>query len=373
MRWRPQAWGRWLWALPLTLLPLLLWAAPVLAYAQTRPGEQSTAPSEERSKKRRAQRPGRPGRPGRRGPQTTHGGPGAESSSLMGLVEAAGDASLPGEVVVEGSGGEWLGLVWDAQGNQGVLPTAEVRASQGEQSAGSPHNGYLLNGMQLQPRPAYRIRARERAYGTTATIQWLQAGLEAVQSRWPSAAPLLVLDLSLPQGGVMRGHRSHQSGRDVDLAYYRRDCGQVCRPQLLLARDLDAKRQWRLLRYFLRRKLLEFAFVDYSLQGRLYRQARRAGATPGQLARWFQYPRGAQVPTGIIRHIPNHRDHVHLRFVCPPGESICLPTVGRGRFGDDGPGPVDEEVAPGIYSWVESELERADGQLLELLDRSIGE
>jgi hypothetical protein len=48
----------------------------------------------------------------------------------------------------------------------------------------------------------------------------------------------------------------------------------------------------------------------------LFEAARTSGATPSELARWFQFPRSAITSAGLIRHVPNHADHVHVRFRC---------------------------------------------------------
>jgi murein endopeptidase len=122
----------------------------------------------------------------------------------------------------------------------------------------------------------------------------------------------------------MEDHRSHQSGRDVDISYYQKRCGvDGCAFRRLGAADLDVARQWELLRYWLSRDQLEAAFIDYSLQAALYRHARSQGATREQLARWFQYPRGKDNPYGVVRHFPQHDDHMHLRFTCHDTDPEC--------------------------------------------------
>ena len=136
-------------------------------------------------------------------------------------------------------------------------------------------------------------------------------------------------DLSLRYGGPMDGHKSHQSGRDVDMTYYQRGCREQCLGHRVAPSELDADRQWQLLRHWLQRDVVEFIFVDYSLQRPLYEAALASGATAAELARWFQYPRGSAFPTGIIRHTPNHANHVHVRFRCSDGELTCKGTATR--------------------------------------------
>jgi hypothetical protein len=87
--------------------------------------------------------------------------------------------------------------------------------------------------------------------------------------------------------------------------------------------DLDVARQWALLEHWLRHGQAELIFIDYRLQAKLYRHAKKRGATEDQLRRWFQYPRGRNEPTGVIRHYRNHEDHLHVRFVCPYSDDKC--------------------------------------------------
>ena len=58
----------------------------------------------------------------------------------------------------------------------------------------------------------------------------------------------------------------------------------------------------------------EMIFIDYRLQAKLYKYARRKGVSKARLKEWIQYPRGRYEPEGVIRHFPNHEDHLHVRF-----------------------------------------------------------
>ena len=67
-----------------------------------------------------------------------------------------------------------------------------------------------------------------------------------------------------------------------------------------------------------------YIFLDYRVQERIYRWAKRKGkATEKELKRIFQYPRGRRALRGIIRHEPGHADHYHIRFKCPAGQRGC--------------------------------------------------
>lgn len=192
------------------------------------------------------------------------------------------------------------------------------------ESIGSAHNGHLANGIQASNGPGYRLRDRGRAWGTAETLRWLNSGFRAVLRHFPRSPTVMVHDISHQHGGRMGGHKSHQSGRDVDIMYYQRSCrDDVCRIGKVSPANLDAKRQWRMLESWVKQDRAEFVFVDYSLQEPLYRAAKAAGASRAELSAWFQWPRGATASAGIIRHVPNHADHLHVRFACPKDDNRC--------------------------------------------------
>ncbi len=198
----------------------------------------------------------------------------------------------------------------------------EVPLSRSE-SIGRPHRGSLRRPEQLSRHPNYVIRDRERAFGTLETITWITEAFDAVREAHPNAPRVRVHDISDRDGGRMRGHRSHQSGRDADIGYYRRRCQGPCPFRRVRPADMDVARQWTLLRHWLANGQVSAIFIDYGLQEVLYEEARRQGATRRQLHRWFQYPRGRFYPLGLIRHFPKHRDHLHVRFVCPETDEAC--------------------------------------------------
>lgn len=183
-------------------------------------------------------------------------------------------------------------------------------------SDGSSQGPSLHGGVQLPAHRGYVVRDPSRSWGTVDTIERLTDAFDEVLQADPLAPRVRVHDLSLENGGPMRDHRSHQTGRDVDITYYQRSCKSECVGGRVAPSELDAAREWRLLRSWLQRGAAEFIFVDYALQRPLYEQAKSAGATPRELAQWFQYPRGRTSHTGVIRHVPNHANHVHIRFQC---------------------------------------------------------
>jgi LysM repeat protein len=191
-------------------------------------------------------------------------------------------------------------------------------------SIGTPSDGELVDGRLLPRHRAYVLRERARAWGTDETVRGIVKAFDALLERHPKAPKARVHDLSLKRGGPMDDHRSHQSGRDVDISYFHEACrGGGCDFRRLGPGQLDVERTWSLLHYWLERDMLEAVFIDYRLQAPLYRHARSRGATRAELHRWFQYPRGRTSPLGVVRHVSNHADHMHVRFACDQSDPEC--------------------------------------------------
>jgi murein endopeptidase len=197
------------------------------------------------------------------------------------------------------------------------------------ESVGEVDDGALVNGVPLPTHPGFVVRRRERTYMTIDAAEHLLRAFDDLRDRDAEAPRVQIGDASRREGGPLDQHRSHQSGRDVDINYFARRCREVCGPRRLRPEDLDAERQWRLIEPWLRAGAVEYIFIDHALQEPLYEAARRAGVTRAELSRWFQWPRAADVRFGLIRHVPSHADHMHVRFVCAAHDPSCVPSDGR--------------------------------------------
>jgi LysM repeat protein len=190
-------------------------------------------------------------------------------------------------------------------------------------SIGRPSDGSLERGVRLRPSPGFVVHDPSRAFVTRDVASWMADGFAAVARRYPSSSRVEVRDASLEHGGRLREHRSHQTGRDIDLVYFQDRCRETCAFHRVNPDSLDAERQWALLEAWLRAGVVEYVFIDHALQAPLYEAARAAGATREELSRWFQYPRDEEQRYGVIRHVRGHRDHLHVRFVCAAHDLRC--------------------------------------------------
>lgn len=192
--------------------------------------------------------------------------------------------------------------------------------SLGSLSMGRPEAGALVNGLRLTEGPHWRVAYPDNAWATAETIRALVDGLTATYERLPGDAPATYVgDLSAPWGGPLSPHKSHQSGRDVDVGYFRADPADPWWENAT-ARTLDVARTWVLLRTFITETDVEVIFVDRSLQALLRAHALRIGEDPAWLDRLFDLGRAER--GGLIRHEPEHRNHLHLRFYNPQAQRI---------------------------------------------------
>lgn len=214
---------------------------------------------------------------------------------------------------------------------RGTRPGTELRLYtrvpvSASEAVGPTNRGRLENGVKLPKHHGYVIRAPDRAYGTEETSRWIVGAFNAVDARFKQTKVVRIHDISDRNGGRLRDHKSHQNGRDADITYYQKECSASgCKFARVRPSELDVARQWTLLEYWLRHGQAEMIFIDYRLQARLYKYARRKGVTKTQLDQWIQYPRGRYEPDGVIRHYPEHDDHLHVRFVCPYSDLKCRP------------------------------------------------
>jgi murein endopeptidase len=194
-------------------------------------------------------------------------------------------------------------------------PARPVRRS----SRDLPWDGTLTGAERLPGDEGYRIRRPSRAYGASYVIDHLKNAIGIVRALYPDVHTLAIGDLSAEHGGKLDNHRSHQTGLDVDVGFYfkRVPAGY---PDRFAAADgnLDLEATWALITAFARTQALddgvEIIFLDHAVQKKLYDWAHERGTPDEDLAQLLQYPRGKDHQVGLVRHWPNHADHLHVRF-----------------------------------------------------------
>ncbi len=191
-------------------------------------------------------------------------------------------------------------------------------------SVGSPTQGRLRDGRTFPNVPGIALMKRH-IFATAETVALFIDAVDQVREAFDETPPLALGHASRKGGGRLRPHASHQSGRDVDAAYYVNKPEAPPRWQVTTKRNLDPARTWKLFQALLATGRVEYLFVDYAVQRELYKHAKAGGVPESELAGLFQYPRGRKWRRGMIRHESGHRDHFHVRFHCPLGDTACRP------------------------------------------------
>lgn len=209
-------------------------------------------------------------------------------------------------------------------------------------SCGAANRG-ALHGAVLLPRAGVGYVtpepwwSRGRRYGTAELVGVIMRAAATVEQHHPGGL-LGVADLSAETGGVLAGHRSHQSGRDVDLVFYALDpagspfppdqhmayyahsgAGQYARApsfeREIAERYFDLARNWALVRALLTdaESEVEHIFVSSRVRRWMLDYAQQIGESEElvtRAARVLRKPRG----------VDGHNDHMHVRVRCSEGD-----------------------------------------------------
>src|SRR5215218_2830546 len=183
-------------------------------------------------------------------------------------------------------------------------PEALPLAAPHSVAVGKPWDGRLEHGVQLPAagpdfvtwdQVLHQSPNRDwRRWGTEELVVVLEQVTREFRAAHPGVPPVLIGDLSRPQGGRFGrrygglGHASHQNGLDADVMYPRRDR--------------------------LPRAPIRPAQVDRELAQDLVDRFRRAGAV-----KLFVGPHlHLRGPRDVVVALTHHDDHVHVRIPTPP-------------------------------------------------------
>lgn len=187
--------------------------------------------------------------------------------------------------------------------------------SLGSMSVGAPNRGALVNGVQFPPSPFWQRTDPPHAWATRESVEFVEHAIRRVNEQFEHTPVLYVGDFSAPSGGRVRPHKSHQSGRDVDLGYYY--VNDAVWYRRVNSRNFDRARSWALLETLLRETSVEYVFMDRSIQSLLREYALAHGEDPEWLSLVFD---GGPGKDPIVRHRSGHATHMHVRFENPTAE-----------------------------------------------------
>lgn len=187
-------------------------------------------------------------------------------------------------------------------------------------------DGSLVGAMPMVDGPGRILKHTPwKGWATTTTVGTLDLILKEWARRFPNRQPILVGNMSARDGGRLKPHSSHQSGRDVDLSYPQIwDRKEELNWRKMDAQNLDRELTWELLELLRETGAIEVIFIDSKLQKLLYEHARATERyTESELAEWLEYPKPPGSGHPMIQHVRGHDDHIHVRFKCTESETRC--------------------------------------------------
>ncbi len=187
---------------------------------------------------------------------------------------------------------------------------------------GPPQNGRLVNGVRLPPHPAYSLKLPPSAYGTTHAVAHVVHAMDKFAETSGYKGKIMVGSMSGKHGGPFAPHKSHQSGRDLDIRLPLR--AEVPPHAPIVPSRVDWVALWRLLEAFDSTGQVVIVFLDYAMQEHLYKAAASIGVDEKTRKQMLQWPRGNKAHLGLVRHSPGHQGHIHIRFTCGPNEPECV-------------------------------------------------
>jgi murein endopeptidase len=208
-------------------------------------------------------------------------------------------------------------------------PVEKKKPKSRGQSIGVPWSGKLERSTKFRAPQRTHVRRPHRAFGTRTTVDHVRRAIMETLEQFPKAHKLAIGDFSAQRGGWISEHSSHQSGRDVDLGLFYKE-----KPAGYPASFIDADEEtlheaamWSLIVNLASTRDedggVHMMFLDFDLQGVIYNWALENGVKESRLNRLFQYPHGLGASAGLIRHEPNHGDHLHIRFRCAAADVAC--------------------------------------------------
>jgi len=235
-------------------------------------------------------------------------------------------------------------------------------------SIGLPHAGFLSGGKELPAEgKGYKWKSSaDHHWGLPRLVGLIEEAASKVEEARPGSKPLHVGELSAKAGGaLMPKHRSHRSGRDVDLLFYVTTLEGVAAPNdgfVKIGADglgvssagrfvrFDVDRQWILVRSLVASKQahVQWIFISRVLEALLVERAIALGepADLVQKAQTVMQQPGDSLP---------HDDHIHLRIACEADEFA---------HGCEGGGPS--------WAWLPRPARKIEAPASELLEALLG-
>ncbi|MBX7081724.1 MAG: penicillin-insensitive murein endopeptidase [Nannocystaceae bacterium] len=197
---------------------------------------------------------------------------------------------------------------------------APLELSRDGRSIGTPQRGKLEDAVPLPEHPLWVRGNPDHLYGSAHAITTLHRAFTILRAEQGYGAGLLIGAISRERGGRFAPHRSHQSGRDIDIRLPLRPGTRVTLEPT--PDEIDWYATWALIESFEQTGELEVVFLNEAHHERLYRAARAMGVSRERALEFVRWPTWAPV-TPLVQHAEGHNAHLHVRVRCGPSEPKC--------------------------------------------------
>jgi penicillin-insensitive murein endopeptidase len=157
------------------------------------------------------------------------------------------------------------------------------------------------------------VSAPQHAWGTEETVTGISHCIERVREQFPATPPVFLGSISPKNGGFAPPHKSHQSGRDADVYFFRQPGAKWFKAAT--EADLDKPRTWAMLKCFISETDVNFVLIDQHPKAWLEEYALSIGEDPAWINEIFHGV--GRYPNPVVQHVPGHVAHMHVRFVSP--------------------------------------------------------
>jgi len=185
----------------------------------------------------------------------------------------------------------------------------------GSMSVGFVDAGRVVNSERMPDGKDWVVVTPEKTYGTHETVAYLEKAIAAVRAAHPEAPPIHVNQIGAQDGGFLRPHKSHQSGRDVDLAFY------YPTEEVIHIRErekvINVGLTWAMLKSIVQNTDVQLVLLDRHVQKVLYDYALKQGEDQAWLDSLFHNGHAS-----LVQHARRHRDHMHVRFYNPRAQEL---------------------------------------------------
>lgn len=207
----------------------------------------------------------------------------------------------------------------------GGLPPPVVERLHPAASVGPAAFGRLLFGAPFEGGEGIYVRVPARhACAVPEVAHALRFLAARVRQEHPGGPDMVVSDISRCGGGRFPPHRTHQSGRDVDMRYFQHGLPDLFYDYIFVDDDnFDVARVWTLVETINDHQLAQVVYMDVRHQKALHAYAlTQRGYTREALKPILSWPRARRHLESLVQHVPGHHNHLHIRFHAPLAQAV---------------------------------------------------